>query len=168
MTATLSGTFAGGRFHPINPLRITDSRSKLGVAGPLGKNQSVTISAPASVADNNTMALAMNVTAVSPSASTYLSFWPGGQLPKVSTLNPAAGQTVANAAITMIDSNADTFAAYNNVGTTGLLVDVAGYYEFDPNTFTGNAQSAGITPAVQSAGQHHSPAATTPHVKFTK
>ena len=80
----------------------------------------------------------------------------------VSTLNPTAGQTVANSTITTLSED-EQFLAYNYVGSTGLLVDVAGYYEFDPNTFAGDAKPSGVTPFTQSGGKHHTPTAATPH-----
>jgi hypothetical protein len=128
----------------------------------------VTIAAPATVADANTWALAMNVTAVSPTASTFLTFWPDGDRPSASTLNPAKGQTVANSAITTLSVDANQFSAYNQAGTTGLLVDISGYYEFDPNTFSGSAKAGGVTPFTQGAGKHHTPAAAAPHTQLIK
>lgn len=146
----LSTTIGGTRFHPITPQRIVDSRSAKGVPGPLGKGKTDTISAPTSVADDFTAALAMNVTAVSPSVATFLTFWPSGDRPNASTLNPSAHQTVANAAITTL-SNSNTFDAFNSLGTTGLIVDVGGFYEFDPAT-----NPAALTPTGTSPFSLHS------------
>jgi len=124
------GTLPGGMlFHPITPTRIADTRIGLGAPAALGAGKSVNVTPPGSIVDNSTGALAVNVTAVSPTASTWLTLWPTNVTrPTVSTLNPSARQTVANAAIiTLGDGKA--FSVYNNAGTTNFLVDVAGTYE---------------------------------------
>jgi hypothetical protein len=110
------------------------------------------IPTPASIAGNLTGALALNVTAVGATKSTYITVWPNGiAKPPVSNLNPAAGQTVPNATITELDS-ANKFDVYNNAGTTNIVIDVAGTYEFYPFTINGAAkpfgvkQQSGLTP----------------------
>ncbi|MEH1124681.1 hypothetical protein [Micromonospora sp. CPCC 206061] len=66
---------------------------------------------------------------MAPTASTYVTLWPAGiSRPAVSNLNPSAGQTVPNATITGIDPG-DAFNVYNNMGTTHILVDVAGTFD---------------------------------------
>jgi hypothetical protein len=145
------GTLSYGmRFHPITPTRITDSRGGLGVAHAIGSGQTVKDNAPASVADDLTGALALNVTAVAPTASTYLTFWPdnaGSARPNTSTLNPAKNQTVANAAIITMGDTENAFDIFNAAGTTNVLVDVAGFYEIYPLTAGITAKSPlGTTP----------------------
>ena len=136
--SSVADMIPGGRFHAITPQRIVDSRTPLGVSGPLGANKSVVITPPAALADEWTMALATNDTAYAPTSATYLTFWPyytdsqDNVRPPASTLNPAAHQTVANAAITELGFGTAKFNAYNSLGTSGLIIDVAGYYEFDP------------------------------------
>ena len=123
------GTLPGGMvFHPRTPTRIADTRIGLGAPGPLGAGQSASIAAP-SVVDSTTGALALNVTAVAPTASTFVTLWPSGvKMPTISTLNPAANQTVANAAIVTL-GDARKFSVFNQAGTTNIVVDVAGTYE---------------------------------------
>lgn len=117
----------GLRFRPITPQRITDTRSGLGYPTAFGPGVSGNVTAPDSVAQAD--ALAFNVTAVNPTASTYLTLWPAGiTQPTVSNLNPSVGQTVANAAIVGLGTN-KAFSIYNNVGTTNVLVDVVGTFQ---------------------------------------
>jgi hypothetical protein len=124
--STLDG---GLRFRPLNPTRIVDTRIGQGAPGPLGPDSTVAVTAPGSVADSTTGALALNVTAVRPSTGTFLTVWPTGLTrPTVSNLNPAAGQTVPNAAITAL-SPALQFNVYNSAGTVNFLVDVVGAFE---------------------------------------
>ncbi|MDG4827857.1 hypothetical protein O7627_00905 [Solwaraspora sp. WMMD1047] len=125
------GTFAEGlRFRPLSPTRVADTRIGLGAPSAIGPNSTATITAGEPVSTPDTRALALNVTAVQPTAGTYLSVWPAGQdRPVVSTLNPAPGETVPNAAITEI-SPAYGFNVYNRSGSTHLVVDVAGTFEY--------------------------------------
>ncbi|WP_030438106.1 choice-of-anchor D domain-containing protein [Actinoplanes subtropicus] len=133
------------RFHPITPQRITDTRSGLGYPTAFGPGVSGTVTAPASVSQAS--ALAFNVTAVNPTASTYLTLWPAGiAQPTVSNLNPAAGQTVANAAIVGLGTN-KAFSIYNAGGSTNVLVDVVGTF-----------QSLFPTAAASTAGQRQAQA----------
>ncbi len=115
-------------FHPITPERIVDSRIGLG-AHTLGPQSTARITTPASIGDADTVVLSLNVTAVVPTANTYLSVWPDDLAqPLVSSLNPLAGQTVPNAVVTGFDSHG-TFDVYNNAGTTALVIDVNGYFD---------------------------------------
>lgn len=140
------GTLGDGfRFQPITPTRIVDSRSHLGIPKAVGQQGTDVITPPSSVADLDNGALALNITAVAPTASTYLTLWPDGEArPNVSNLNPAKGQTVSNAAITTL-SLAEKFDVYNNTGTTNLVIDVAGAYQFYPFTIGGTVpQQSGV------------------------
>ncbi|MFI7486946.1 choice-of-anchor D domain-containing protein [Micromonospora echinaurantiaca] len=137
------GSLANGlRFDPKTPTRIVDSRIGQGLPTNPGPAVIGTVTAPGSVVADNTRALALNVTAVSPTASTYLKLWPNGitgiDQPDVSNLNAAAGQTVANAAVTLIGPT-DRFNVYNHSGTTGVVADVVGTYWLYPGTASGSA-----------------------------
>lgn len=127
------GTLNGGlRFHPITPTRIVDSRIGQG-AQTLGTNTTATVTVPSSVALPGTAALALNVTAVRPTAGTYFTVWPTGMArPAVSNLNPAKGQTIPNAVLTGIDSSS-RFNVYNLNGTADVVIDVAGTYTPGPS-----------------------------------
>ncbi len=127
----------GMRFQPSTPTRIVDSRSSLGAPHPLGAGQIDKVSVPASVADDNTGALATNMTAVNPTIKTFMTFWPytaGSTPPQGSTLNPIAHQTVANAAVVTLGTTEKSFDAYNNLGSLDFIVDVAGRYDVYPLT----------------------------------
>ncbi len=136
------GTLPGGlRFMPQTPNRVADSRSGTGVAGPLGAGDSMSLAVPSADTIADAQALALNVTAVAPTVSTFLTVWPtGSNLPGVSNLNPSKGQTVANATITAIGTG-NAISVYNYLGTTNFLVDVVGsYYVYLP------ASSEGASP----------------------
>jgi hypothetical protein len=125
-------TLPGGlRFKPMAPARIVDTRIGLGAPSALGPGATATIATPTTIADADTQAVAMNLTAVVPSTGTFLTVWPDGYTdiprPTVSNLNPAAGQTVPNAAVTLIGP-AKAFNIYNSVGTVNVVVDVVGTF----------------------------------------
>ena len=122
-----------GEYTPLTPQRIVDTRSGLGRAGsvtPLGAAQQIDIQiagiggVPASGVD----AVVVNVTAVSPSEAGYLSVWPSGlPLPTISSLNFAAGDTVANLVTVRVGADGRV-SLFNPFGQVDVLVDVAGFY----------------------------------------
>ena len=59
----------------------------------------------------------------------------GGSRPAASNLNPRAGQTVATGALIGIGDNQE-FNVYNASGSTDLLVDVSGSFEYFPSLLT--------------------------------
>jgi hypothetical protein len=73
-------------------------------------------------------AVTLNVTATRPTATSYVSVYPGGAArPVASNLNVVAGQTIANQVTVALGSgNRVTF--YNNAGTIDLVADLSGYY----------------------------------------
>ena len=123
-------TIGGGlTFHPITPTRIVDSRSALGLTSALTAGKVGVVTTPAAVGTASTKALALNVTAISPSTSTYLTLYADGiTRPNSSNLNPAPGTIVANAALTTL-SSARRFDIFNAGGTVNIVIDVAGYYQ---------------------------------------
>jgi hypothetical protein len=114
------------------PVRIVDTRKAQGTT-PIGSNVTKTITAPTSVAGYNTMGLVTNTTAVKPTISTVLTLWAndGSAKPGVSNLNPYAGQLVSNMTMTDVGVG-NTFRVHNLVGTTNLVMDVAGTMEHYP------------------------------------
>jgi hypothetical protein len=146
---------SGLRFHPITPVRITDTRKGLGAPAALGPNSTTQITTPPTVANNDTWALALNVTAVAPTDDTYFTLWPAGYTdfpqPLVSNLNPGPGQVVANAATLPIGLTFG-FNIYNHSGTANAVIDVNGTFDVYPYT-ADNSQirGAGVSAAAKSA-----------------
>jgi len=121
----------GLHFRPSQPVRIVDTRTgkgttKLGVG-------SATITTPLALIGPETRALVTNTTLVGPTKPTYLTLWPtvAGPRPGVSNVNALAGQVVASSTVTQIAAGGK-FNLYNNLGTTNVLVDVAGTFEAYP------------------------------------
>ena len=79
----------------------------------------------------------VNLTVTRPTASSYLTVYPGGQpLPSTSSLNFLAGETRANRAIVPVGPDG-TITIYNRAGTSHVVVDVNGWY-----TGTGSSPAA--------------------------
>ncbi|MBB5868475.1 hypothetical protein F4553_001854 [Allocatelliglobosispora scoriae] len=124
----LTGSLQGSRFVPREPARVVDTRTGLGGWPTFTPKDAYYFSF---WADETTAAIAVNVTAVAPTRSTYLKVWQGGDTSIASNLNPAAGQTVANAAVTPLGTYGGTvgrYWIYNDAGETDVLVDVIGVF----------------------------------------
>jgi hypothetical protein len=122
--STLNG---GMRFRPVPPTRIRDTRT-MDSRTPLGPNTTMTFP-ELTVSSQGIYAIAVNLTAVRPTSNTFLSIWPGGlPQPTVSNLNPAKGQTVPNAAVTLVNIN-HLYNVYNSLGDTHVVIDLVGVFE---------------------------------------
>lgn len=119
-----------GDFTGIMPTRVLDTRSGTGTAAgrlEAGRRLDVAVTAPAAIPPG-AVAVAVNITATNPSAASYLTAWPFGQSqPGSSTVNMAAGQTVANMAIVGVSSDG-FISLINGAGATDVVVDVLGWF----------------------------------------
>jgi serine protease len=124
----------GLRFHPLtSPVRISDSRKALN-GHPLTAGQTQALTAPSTVATTGTKALVSNVTAVTPTSSTFFKLWASGDpVPPVSNLNAPAHSIVANGAVIPLSSTRG-FSLFNAAGTSDFLVDVTGRFDVGPLT----------------------------------
>jgi streptogramin lyase len=122
-----------GEFTGVTPARVLDTRSGLGqggVPGPVGTGQTLSaqISGRGGVPASGVSAVVMNVTAVDPTAASYLTVWPSGtDRPDISNLNFVPRQTVPNLVTVGVGPNGKV-NAFNSSGATHLLFDVVGYY----------------------------------------
>ncbi len=74
-------------------------------------------------------AVALNVTAVNPSAGGYLTVWPStAPQPNASNVNFAAGQAVPNLVIVPVGTDGKIKIFNGSPGAVDVIVDVAGYY----------------------------------------
>jgi hypothetical protein len=173
-----SGSSSASSFVPVSPVRVLDTRSDLGlaevtdgVAGTLKVTGSIPTATSngvvnAVVVPAGATAVVLNVTAVNPTAGGYVSLRPGDATgaPTVSTLNVTAGGTFPNGAtITIPTTGAHAGqiqvwyeAEGTTVGSTELLIDIAGYYEL------ASAGPAGATGPAGPQGETGPPGATGP------
>jgi hypothetical protein len=155
------------------PQRVIDTRLTGQSLGPAGRID-VTVAGAAGV-PADAKAVALNVTAVAPSAITFVRAWPaGGQTPDASVLNTDPTRTTGAGVMVGVGGEGKV-SLYNNAGTTHLVVDVFGYYTDEPGAgygYTpldagarvldtrsdGSRMSAGQRRTVQVSGQQGVPA----------
>ena len=121
-----------GRFVPVAPCRIVDTRA---AAGPFGgpsmdanTTRSFAVPQSACAVPATALAYSLNVTVIPRGALPYLTLWPTDQdRPLVSTLNSWQGTVVANAAIVPAGTNGavSVFVA----GSTDVILDIDGYFD---------------------------------------
>ncbi len=162
-----SGSSSASSFVPVAPVRVLDTRSDLGlvevtdgVAGTLKVTGSIPTATSGGVVNAvvvpaGATAVVLNVTAVNPTSGGYVSLRPGDATgaPTVSTLNVTAGGTFPNGAtITVPTTGAHAGqiqvwyeAEYTTVGSTELLIDIAGYYELASTGAAGAKGDAGAS-----------------------
>jgi hypothetical protein len=116
-----SSTKGGSHLVPVTPSRLVDTRGY----GGLGPNQTATLDFYG-VEDETPSAVVINVTATNPSQSSWLTVWPGGQLPNTSDLNFVPGQTVPNLVVVQVGGT--LISIHNQYGTTDVIVDLVGYF----------------------------------------
>jgi hypothetical protein len=127
-------------FYPLDPTRVLDTRHGTNTSGgstsPIGANTTITVPLRQTTTTSSAIvtvpptaqAVVMNVTAVQPSASTYLTVFASDASPPVtSNLNAAAGTTVPNLVISALGGTG-ALRIFNKVGNTPVVADLAGYY----------------------------------------
>ena len=131
--------FTGGSYHPLQPIRIMDTRDGTGgyARAPLGPNSYTTVQLtrcgclPAS----GVSAVVLNVTVTNTTAASFLTVYPAGVSPRpdVSNLNWTAGRTVPNLVEVAVGTGGQVIA-YNLRGQTDLVIDVEGYVGIESNS----------------------------------
>ncbi|MFJ9578602.1 FlgD immunoglobulin-like domain containing protein [Streptomyces sp. NPDC101191] len=123
-------TLATGRYEPVTPTRLMDTRSGTGVPkAKLGADGTVTltVTGKGGVPAKGVSAVVLNVTATNATAATFVSAYPYGTTrTSASNLNVVAGRTVPNLVVVPVKDGKVTF--YNRNGSLDLIADVAGYY----------------------------------------
>jgi hypothetical protein len=138
-------TTNAGRFVPIPPARLTDTRTR---GYPVGPEEAVVVDTllatgvwlPTRVWNPDVTAVALNVTATEPTAAGYLTAYPPScfGVPYSSSVNFAAGQTVPNHVISAVSVrdhlcvfNDGLVDVYNAAGETHVIADMFGYFTGD-------------------------------------
>ena len=134
--ADLTGFYAvGANFSGIQPARLLDTRSGpesttvdgqfLGIGRRAPGESTLPVAGRGGV-PTTASAVAVNVTAVAPTAAGFLTVYPCGQsVPTASTLNFVAGAIVSNAAMVKLGAGG-AICVFTNV-ETDVIVDVNGY-----------------------------------------
>ena len=124
-------TTGGDGYNAAGPTRVLDTRNGTGgFSSPVGAGQSIAVQV---TGENGVPAgatgVVLNVTATSPTTTSYVTAYPDGQArPAVgSNLNFTAGETIPNLVIVAPGSDGKV-DLYNNAGTVNLVADLFGYY----------------------------------------
>ena len=124
---------AGGRYTPVAPARVLDTRD--GTGGTLGKvsgGTSINLDVRGVGGLPSTVgAVVLNVTATDlDGADTFVTVYPAGVTrPLASNLNVTMGQSVPN--LVVIPTGDGRVTLYSNAGTVHLVADVQGWYASD-------------------------------------
>ena len=171
-----------GGFHPLNPTRILDTRVNNGVTGPIRsgdgrlskdpnpvnrlaetRNHEIKVTGLAGIPASGVSAVLLNVTAVAPPGSDWLSVYPrpasvdiydnqgtyGANPPtRTSNLNFTPGETVANLVLAPVGAGG-TIRFWNaNPAGMHVIADVAGWFDTGASvTSSGGLRFTGISPA---------------------
>ncbi len=135
VVADVTGYFdaaSGGRFHPIEPVRILESRppAPKGFAGPLGAGapKALQVAGSGPTIPAGATGVILNVTVTGATAGSLLKVYPdGAEPPTASTLNFAAGQTIPNLTMSSLPANG-RLDVLNLIGTVHVIGDAAGYF----------------------------------------
>ena len=129
---TAAAAATAGRFVAVDPNRVLDTRSAVGVPGtsivPANGQIDVQIAGTPGVPPSGVAAVVLNVTATATLNSGYVSVWPAGTpRPGTSNLNVVRpGQTIANQVIVPV--GIDGRVSMYSLAGSHLIADVAGYF----------------------------------------
>jgi len=117
-----------GRFHPLTPARVLDTRA---TASPVraGTDRQVPVTGVGGVPSSGVSAVVLNATVPAPPASGYLQLYPTGSKPTspTSSVNWRLGRTAANA-VTVAVGTGGTVGLQVGTGTAHVVLDVLGWY----------------------------------------
>jgi hypothetical protein len=141
-SSTITATPAGYQYQPLPPTRICDTRyastsCDLGAIGG-GVSRLIRVAGNAGVpafGSPTVVAMVANLTAVTPSAGTYMTLYPANlTLPRVSDVSVNAAEVLPNLAVVQLDTiPADAHDGqvylYNNVGSVNAIIDLEGWFQ---------------------------------------
>jgi IPT/TIG domain len=154
---TVSGP--AGTYTPLPPARITDTRAGSGQPNAghrLGANSTlfVPVNGHGGVPATGVSSVVLNVTAVGPSGSSFLTVFPHGTpLPLASNLNFTPGKVVPNRVIVPVASGGVDI--YNQQGSVDVVVDTGGWFS-DGSGVTGFTFTPLVNPTRIADTRHNS------------
>jgi hypothetical protein len=130
-SAARSTALPGSTFFPLRGARILDSAAGTGgLSGPLGGDATVSLAVlgHGGVPRSGVSAVLLELTAMSPSASGYLTVYPAGaRRPSLRQLSTSKEQTQTATVVVRPGRRGDV-SIYNRVGTVDLQAQLIGYY----------------------------------------
>ena len=156
----VAGWYDSG-FHPVVPGRIMDTRAgQCGLKMHADERREVLVSGLAGVPSTGAAAVALNVTAASATAASFLTLWPSGSIrPLASNLNVVPGHITANMALVGLGGSG-LVSLYNFGGDVDVVIDVDGW--FDGTTSAGATTCIVTTPPPPPAPPPTPPPTPTP------
>lgn len=127
----------GDYYLPNTPDRVLDTRKGIGgTTGAVAANGTISLSVPSCVSGSGSSettataeAVAINVTAVSPTANGVVTVYPDGAgLPTASNVNYRTNQNVPNMVVVAVGSDGKVDFHNNSSGTVQLVADLEGCY----------------------------------------
>jgi hypothetical protein len=126
---------APGRFYTLTPCRLVDTRNAAGVLGGpalvASTRRNFTLTNVCGI-PTTAKAISVNLTVTGSTAPGFASLFPGnGIVPATSNINFSTGQTRANNAVVLLDTNGNGSLAVLNgaAGTVHFILDVNGYFQ---------------------------------------
>ena len=127
------GATASSTYHPVNPVRLLDTRDSSG-SGPLagGTPRDLVVTGGAAGVPASATAVILTVTALRANSTTDVRVYPtpadASGPPQVSNLNLAPPGIVPNLVITKVGANGSV-RLLNNAGQVDVIVDLAGWFD---------------------------------------
>lgn len=122
-----------GRFRPLTPARLLDTRTSLGGFSRMGPASSIdlAVAGHAGLPTSGVSGVVLNVTATGGTVPSYLSVYPTGiGRPATSSVNFIPGTTVANLVQVGVGVGG-SISLYNDAGNVDVIIDVEGWYAAD-------------------------------------
>ena len=133
---------APGRFLPVTPYRVLDTRYATGLPRTTAVGTREAVDVPVPFAPAEASAVVVNITVTDPSAATWLAAYQGHSAwDGTSSVNTTRGETSANLAIVPLAAD-HTIRLQNANGSAHVVADVQGFVV----TGTGSAYTAAQTP----------------------
>ncbi|HWL41405.1 MAG TPA: hypothetical protein VNQ73_00575 [Ilumatobacter sp.] len=140
LLADVAGWFpTEGGFEPLVPERILDTRFGNGAPTAQVRGDGVVelqVAGRGGLPTKGVGAVVLNVTAVAPTAASFVTVWPAGvERPLASNLNVVASRTVPNLVIVKVGDGGKV-SLFNRFGEVDLVADVAGWFPDGSETTT--------------------------------
>jgi hypothetical protein len=151
---TTADTVAGasGRYNPLTPARVLDTRAAFQVNSsgtPLhpSPDLSLVVTGKGGVPATGVSAVVLNVAVTNPNGAGWVSAYPGGgAAPLAANLNFSAGQTVSNRVVVAVGTGgAVNFHLGGSATAVDVVADVGGWFT-DAASASGGSLFSGLTP----------------------
>ena len=117
---------AGGRYSPVAPARLLDTRSTAPVPG--GGTVVQTVTGVGGIPSTGVSAVVLDVSVTQPTAPSFLTVYPSGTArPLAASMNFVANQTLTGLVVAKVGPDGKV-AIYNGAGSAQVIVDVVGWY----------------------------------------